>query len=169
MSTIVDQEEFVSRDAGGLRWRSWPARENPLRAALTVAALCVLGLTIGWLTRQTVLAWFGAGTMAISMWRFFLPVDFEFGVRGVDQVVLGRRRHRPWASIHAYKTCLDGVLLLPCRDFCLMDMLFSLYLPWPGHRGEVLAQLREHLGEPLEELPNERAAVIDEPLRDSAT
>ena len=83
--------------------------------------------------------------------------------------MLGRRRHRPWASIRAYQTCLAGVLLLPCRDFCLMDMFFGLYLPWPAEHGEVMAQLREHLGEPLEELPDGRAAVVDEPLRDSAT
>lgn len=151
MSTIVDQDELSPPLPSPIRWRSWPARDKPLYAVSVVAILTAVGLIVFRLTGQTTMAWAGMLTMAISLWRIFLPVDYELSVGGVDQWIFGRRQHSPWPSIRGYEICTEGILLLPQGHVCPMDAFFGLYLPWSRYRDEVLPHLRRHLGAALTE------------------
>ena len=165
MSTIVDQDELSRPLPSPLRWRSWPVRDKPLRAALVVAIFTAVGLVVFRLTGQTTMAWAGVLAMAISVWRVFVPVDYELSVGGVDQWILGRRQHSPWPSIRGYEIFTGGILLLPQGQVCPMDAFFGLFLPWSQHRDEVLAHLRRHLGAPL----TETALDPDGSLRTAST
>jgi hypothetical protein len=107
---------------------------------MAVTAPCVAQLT-----GRSYLGAFALTALALSLWRFFLPVLFELNAGGVHQRILGRRRHVPWKSIHRCEIFADGVLLLPMADRCALDALRGLYLPWGGHRDEVLANVRYYL------------------------
>ena len=143
-----------------LHWREWPLRDHPLRAAAVVAAMLAAGLIIAWTSGQAHLAWFGVAALAIAMWQFFVPVDYDLGPGGVGLSQFGRRRRLAWLSIRGYEVCPQGVLLLPCEAPCLADVPAGVFLAWSWRRDEVLAHVRLYLGQSWEDASNG-------PLRDS--
>jgi hypothetical protein len=84
--------------------------------------------------------------LALSLWRFFLPVVFTLSDTGVNETLLGRDRRIPWLAIRRYELQSKGVLLLPYSDAAGVDSLQGLFLPWGSHREEVLALLSYYLG-----------------------
>ena len=44
MSTTVALSKFDLPAQPAVRWRAWPARERPLRTAMLLAALAIVGL-----------------------------------------------------------------------------------------------------------------------------
>jgi hypothetical protein len=149
MSSIIDTSDFAVPGAA-VRWRSWPAREHPLLAIAVLAALVGAALGIRWLCGQPHLAWLAAAVLAASLWRFFLPIDFELGEDGVDQWLFGHHRRTAWSAIARYEVWDAGILLLFQDVVCPMDLARSFYLPCRGRRDEVLAEVRQHLANGLE-------------------
>lgn len=126
-----------------LRWRSWPMEEGgPPAWVLTAAMLSLTALT-GWVTASAVWAVVACGLLALSAWRYFVPVYFEINPQGVFQEVFGRRRRIAWRSIGQVEICRDGVLLAP-GDVCCAAAR-GLYVSWGGHRAEVIALVSYHL------------------------
>jgi hypothetical protein len=146
MSSIVDTSEFALPGAA-MRWRSWPAREHPLVAVLVLAALVGAALAVRWLCGQPYLAWLAAAALAASLWRFFLPIDYELGEDGIDQWLFGHHRRIPWSAISRYEVWDAAILLLPQDVACPLDLARSFYLPCRGRRDEVLAEVRQRLGD----------------------
>jgi len=147
MSTVVDQEGFLPPLPPPLRWRSWPAREHPLRALILAGAVLAAGLVAGRLSGQPPLGWLAVAALALALWRFFVPVDYGLGASGIDCWLLGRRRRCGWKSVQTYEVCPTGVLVLPREDACPLDAPLGLYLPWSGHREEILGHFSVYLGE----------------------
>ena len=147
MSTMSAREEpfWPEEPPPSMRWWSWPLRENTLCAGLVLLGLAAAGIGIRQLTGATHLALLAVAVLAIALWRFFLPVQFELNADGVNQWLFGRCRQIPWKAICGYEVCSAGVLLLPRADRCPMDPLRGLYLPWGSRRDEVLARVRYYL------------------------
>ena len=131
-----------------VRWRRWPLRDNFLVGAIGTIALVAAGALVYWQTGRLHLA-IGAGlVLAISAWRFFLPVTFELNAEGVHQWVWGRHRRIPWSEIRGHQILSSGVLLLPYDHGAPMDVMHGLFLPWGSRRDEIMAQLRYYLDPP---------------------
>ncbi len=120
-------------------------RDDTVRASSLVVGLLVGAVLIRWLSGQTYLALMAVIALAVALWRFFLPVEFELNERGIDQRVFGRRRHVPWQAVQRYEVCSSGVLLLPDEDRSPMAPFRGLYLPWSDRRSEVLALVGHYL------------------------
>jgi hypothetical protein len=116
-----------------------------LAAVLLGIGLVSAGFLVYWTTGQVHLAAIAVVPLSVALWRFFLPVQYELNDDGVQQSVLGRHRGVPWDCVHRYEICRTGVLLLPFSDYCRMDVLRGLYLPWGGHRGEILSRIHYYL------------------------
>ncbi len=130
-----------------IRWRSWPLADDLLRTMIVVVGLVVAWVVVRWVTGQTAMAVIALVALAISLWRFFLPVSYELSVEGVDQWFFGHKRRIPWKTVRRYEIRPAGVLLLPRSERCPMDVFRGLYLPWGNRREEILAQLHSYLGE----------------------
>jgi len=128
-----------------LCWQSWPLRQRPLRAVLALGVLLAVGIGVQWLTGRWHLAAASVAVLIVTSWRFFLPVTFQLSQSGIDYWVLGRRRHIPWESIRSCRIQADGVLLLPHQDDSLIARLNGVYVPWNGHKQQVLALLEQHV------------------------
>jgi hypothetical protein len=126
-----------------VNWRSWPLVEGGAKSlALLLAGLAVSAAT-GYVSASAF--WTALATLAIaaSLWRFFVPVYFEFSAMGVTQQVLGRRRRIAWQFIERCEICRAGIFLLP-HDAPLA-VFRGLYIPWGSHRAEVLALVQFYL------------------------
>jgi len=71
------------------------------------------------------------------MW---VPVQFELDVRGVQEIVLGRRRFVSWSSVASYQVDPQGVVLLGSRFPDPLSLLRGLYIA-AGDRHEELVAL----------------------------
>ena len=131
-----------------VRWRSWPLRDAPLAALVVVAGLIGVGMLVQSQTGRLHLAIGAALVLALSAWRFFLPVTIELNAEGVHQWVLGRHRRIPWNEIRRHRVFRAGVLLLPHEQGPPIDVLHGLFLSWGRRRDEILAQLTYYLDPP---------------------
>jgi hypothetical protein len=120
------------------RWRSWPLRENPARAAAVIAGLVALASAVAAIAGSVTLTILATAAMLIALWRFFLPVTFEVNEDGVQQMLFSRGYRLPWQAIRYYRPARRGVLLVPRGQRTEMAPFGSLYLPWDGHRAEVM-------------------------------
>ncbi|MHB8899598.1 MAG: hypothetical protein ACYC6Y_12700 [Thermoguttaceae bacterium] len=128
-----------------VRWRRWPLRDNLAVGVMGVVGLLSAGYVVYRQTGRFHLAAAAVGVLAVSAWRFFLPVTFELNAEGVHQWVWGRHRRIPWGEIHGHRIFPAGVLLLPYEEGAPMDVIHGLFLPWGRRRDEILAQLRYYL------------------------
>jgi hypothetical protein len=127
------------------RWTGWPARERGVSAILVTIGLLAVGFLVHWITDQVHLAAVAVAVLSVALWRFFVPVRYELNDDGVQQSVLGRHRRVPWDCVHRYEICRTGVLLLPFSDYCQMEVLRGLYLPWGKNRDEIVSRIRYYL------------------------
>lgn len=120
------------------RWRSWPLRESLWRSLGVAAGLCALAALVAVMTGSLVLTLLAVLAMLVALWRFFLPVTFEVNEHGVEQSLLSRAHRLPWQAIGHGRLCRGGVLLVPRGQRSEMAPFNSLYVPWNGHRDQVL-------------------------------
>ena len=83
--------------------------------------------------------------MALSLWRFFLPVVFTLSADGVNESVLGQDRRIPWSAVRRYEIHPKGVLLSHRQDATWVDSFQGIFLPWGNHRQEILALLNYYV------------------------
>ena len=112
-------------------------------AWLLTAAMLALTALVGWVMASTLWALAACGLLALAAWRYFVPVYFEINPQGIFQEVLSRPQRISWRSIGHVEVCRDGLFLAP-GDVCCAPMR-GLYLPWGGHRAEVLALVSYHM------------------------
>jgi hypothetical protein len=127
-------------------WRSWPFRQNLAQSGLVLAGLLAAGLGVRGVTGFTHLALLAVAALALSLWRFFLPVVFTLSADGVNESLLGRERRIPWFAIRRFEVYPKGVLLLPYTDAARVDCFQGIFLPWGDHRQEILTLLTYYLG-----------------------
>lgn len=94
----------------------------------------------GWLLGLTVIL-----ALALALWQFLLPVTFEFCSLGVRRYALGRVRLVPWEAIRAYQLRTSGVVFFQHSDPTTIDVVKSLFVPYPNEEDEVVAALRPYL------------------------
>jgi hypothetical protein len=144
-----------SDTAGGLRIRvapeevslvDWPLRQRPVRSLFALALAGGLSWLVGWGTMRWEAGVFAAAALAITLWRTWLPVQFDINSGGIAHTILGRWKRRiPWSAIQAYDIRTDGVLLVPDAVITPLSPLRGLYLHWGNQREAVLANLEYYV------------------------
>jgi hypothetical protein len=131
-------------------WRSWPlASDWRLSWALPVGILCV-GAMVWWLDGGWLLGLLAAAALALAVWQFLLPVTYEICSLGVRRYALGRMRLVPWSAVQAYQLRSTGVVFFQKDDPTAIDLLSSLFVPYPSDEDEVVVAVRLYLPHAIE-------------------
>ena len=109
---------------------------------LIVLGLVAAAFVVQYTSGQTYLAVAALATLALALWRFFVPVVYELSADGVDQWVFGRLVRLPWRVITRCEIRESGVLLTFRRDESPLAAIRGLFLPFDGNRDAVVAQVR---------------------------
>jgi hypothetical protein len=133
------------RDTPSLRWRNWPLADRPHWSWLMIAGILSVAGLVAYVGESWLFAFIVAIGLSITLWQYFVPVDFEVGHLGLRQTALGRTRLVPWHAIQAYQPRATGVVLYQRYDPTKIDLLCSLFVPFPADADETLAALREQL------------------------
>ena len=86
-----------------------------------------------------------AAALAVTLWQFLLPVDYEISPAGCSRQVLGRERLVPWNAVRSYRLRTTGIMLFRRADPAPIDALGSWFVPYPADKEELLAMTRYYL------------------------
>lgn len=80
-----------------------------------------------------------AGLMLLSLWRLYLPVQFELSAGGITRTVLGRSRRVPWSNVGCVLRRESGVIVLRDWENGPLALLRGIYIPYNNHKLDVQA------------------------------
>ncbi|MCO6455144.1 MAG: hypothetical protein J5I93_07580 [Pirellulaceae bacterium] len=136
----------MRKDVREARLRNWPLRQDGIGPWLLLAASVGVALVVGLVSNSSLA---GGGTMLallLSIWRVWLPVQFELGPRGILQTV-GRRTYRiSWREFRRYRPFRRGVLLLVDPEPSPLDAFRGLFIRYDGQKDHVLSVVDYYLG-----------------------
>jgi hypothetical protein len=148
--SVAQQAEAESAVSTSLRWRSWPLADHSHWSWLLPVGIVSTGVAVWWLGGGVLLGVAAATALAVGMWQFLLPVSFEICSSGVRRYAMGRMRLVPWQAIRAYQLRTTGVVFFQKTDPATIDLLSSLYVPYPSDEDEVVVAVRLYLPHAVE-------------------
>jgi len=141
----VTQQAEAESPSATIRWRNWPLADNWRWSWLLPTGVLCVGAVVaivgdGWLVGLV-----AVGALAVALWQFFIPVEYEICTLGIRRQAFGRSRLVPWHAIGAYQFRTNGVVLFQRPDPVALDTLGSLFVPNPPDEDELLVAVRLYL------------------------
>ena len=136
-----------------VRITNWPIQDEGPWSWLTAGGLAAVALLAGAVSTSLLMGIAVFVALALSVWRLWVPVTFEFNSRGVTQDCWGRRRRIPWIDVAHYEVLSSGVLLSADRNRVPLAPLRSICVQWHGQRNELLNVLEFFVSEEQAESP----------------
>ena len=133
-----------------VHWRSWPLVDHWRWSWLAIAGLLAAGGAVWYLDGGWTLAAVVMVGLAGTTWQYFVPVSFEIDTLGLRRIALRRTRLIPWHAIRAYQPRPTGIVLYQRDDPTKLDLLRSVFVPFPADEDEMVCAMREHLGHATE-------------------
>ena len=149
-TTRTTMHQAGQDSAATLRWRSWPLVDQPRWSWLTACGMLGAGGMVWYLGGGWLLAIAAIGGLAATLWPFLLPIRYEIDTLGLRRYALGRTRLIPWHAVRSYQLRPTGVVLYRRADPTKIDLLRSLFVPFPADEDSMLCAMREHLPHALE-------------------
>lgn len=139
----VSQSAAAERSAA-VQWRSWPFVDRRRWSWLALVFVAGIGGGVLQLSRSWPLAILAAVGLTITLWSFFLPAYYEITPVGLRRRVLGRTRLVPWHAIRAYRLRPAGIVLYQRSDPIAIDLLRSMFIPYPPDPDDLLYAVRQY-------------------------
>jgi hypothetical protein len=148
--SLTNQVEAESSPLATIRWRNWPLADHwrsswTIPASILLIGAAVTSLGGGWLLGLAAVA-----ALALALWQFLVPVTYEICSLGLRRYALGRMRLVPWSAIHSYQLRTTGVVFYQRPDPIAVDLLNSMFVPYPSDEDEVVVALRLYLPHAIE-------------------
>ena len=132
-------EAAEAPSGAALSWSAWPAQEHPLRAAVLIAALAVLGVLVRQGTHDAVLAVAGPLFVLLSVSSWLLPTTYRLTDESLEVRSLGVTRARPWSEMRRMTVDEQGIFLSPFERKHWLDAYRGVRLLTGGNRDQVVA------------------------------
>jgi hypothetical protein len=133
-----------------LQWRIWPLAEHKRWSWLLVVGVLATGGICAYLGKSWLAGLLVVLGLSVTLWKFFVPVSYEIESLGLRRSSLGRSRVIAWQAVRAYQLRPTGVLLFQRPDPTAVDLLRSIFIPYPADDDEVLCAVRELLSHAVE-------------------
>jgi hypothetical protein len=147
MSTATDPaaRRYLASDPPDLIWQSWPLLDGAPWSWCVPPGLCVVGWMVSTTTGHVSFGILAAVSLALALWRWFVPARYEIGPSGVSHRVLGWRSKLRWSDVRHIEVRSRGVLLFRHGNRSQLDALNATYLPCATHRDVVLRLMEKYL------------------------
>lgn len=133
-----------------VRWRNWPLTEARRSSWWIVVAIVAIVAVAANTNGSSPTALIGAIGLFVTLWQFFVPVEYEVATSGLRRTALGRTRLVPWPAIRAYQFRETGAVLFQRHDPARIDVLRSLFVPFPSDAEEAREALRRAMFNAIE-------------------
>jgi len=130
---MILQDEIVitPMDQPVIQYRIWSLWERKLSSLVILFLTVALTLAIYRLTDKTHLAVAACALLLGSVWRLFIPMQFELSSDGITQWVFGYRRTIHWREVRSYVIQKEGILILPHRTRYPLDAIRGIFIAIP--------------------------------------
>ena len=127
-----DDIVFSPMDQPVIQYRIWSVWERKFTSLVILSLTLGLTLAVYHLTDgKTHLAVCVCVLLLGSVWRLFVPMQFELSVEGITQWIFGYRRTIPWSDIRSYVIQKEGILILSHRTRYPLDAMQGIFIPIP--------------------------------------
>jgi hypothetical protein len=149
-STFPSKVQPAHTEQLTLHWRIWPLVDNARWSWLVIVGILFVAVIVVLIGRNWLLAAAAAVGLTITLWQFFMPVRYEASTLGIRRTALGRTRLVPWHAVRAYQLCTSGAVLYQQFEPVKIDLLRSIFLPYPADEDELICALRQYLSHAVE-------------------
>lgn len=149
-TTVFEPDALLAGPPANLQFTNWAIRDNGIVTWIFVVVLFVGVFAAAFVTQSHLVALVGSAALFVTTWRLWIPVEFEFGPRGIVETVMGKRRRIPWAAIGSCKIRRDGVFFSPTIELVPMSALRGIYVGWGNDKEELIAIVKYYLGQRVE-------------------
>jgi hypothetical protein len=152
-STVRSLTQYLEPESSAIvtiRWRNWPLVDSPRWSWILPAGVLSVGVLVAWIGDGWLLPALAVAALAVAFWQFLLPVNHEICSLGVRRYALGRMRLIPWNAIRAYQLRTTGVLFFQRDSPTPVDLLSSLFVPYPADEDEVVVAVRLYLAHAMQ-------------------
>jgi hypothetical protein len=125
-------------------WTSWPLVDEMRWSWTVLVGVIAVGIAVWQASGGWLLAIAASIGLAATLWRFFLPTDYEAAAVGLRRRVLGRTRLVPWHAVRAYRLRASGIVLYQRSNPSGADLLRSMFIPYPADADELLCAMRQY-------------------------
>lgn len=133
-------------DNDTLEWVSWPMKEKPGATVVLVVIMLVSAFAASVMMENIWWGIIGIALLLLSMWSYFLPVEFVMDSAGVSKKSLFGKEVRKWREVRSIVTDANGVLLSPFKEPTRLAKFRGLGVQFSGNREEVLEFIRARIG-----------------------
>ena len=144
MNNNIDVPEAAGKDT--LEWVSWPMKERPGATVALVAIMLVSAFAASVMMGNIWWGVIGIALLSLSMWSYFLPVEFVMDPAGVSKKSLFGKEIRKWREVRSIVPDANGVLLSPFKEPTRLAKFRGLGVQFSGNREEVLEFIRARIG-----------------------
>lgn len=88
--------------------------------------------------------------LTVTLRHFMLPIEYEITSLGIRRRTMRRSRLVPWHAVRAYQLRPTGVVLFQRHDASKLDLLRSMFVPYPEEPDELLLAIRSQLTHAVE-------------------
>lgn len=149
MSSSFENPLRAKQIPESVRIVNWPIRDDGIWGWLMVTGFVAIGAFASTVSESPIMGLLAFAVLAVAAWRLWIPVTFDFSLRGVTQTILRRRRRIPWNQIARYEVYPKGVLLLAEHARSPLSPFRGLFVGW-GKEKENLMRILEFYLEPIE-------------------
>jgi hypothetical protein len=148
--SLTQQLEAEPSPSATIRWRDWPLANDWRKSWLLPAGIICVGALLAWLGGGWLIGLIAVAALALAVWQYLLPVTYEISSPGIRRYALGRMRLVPWTAIRAYQLRPTGVVFFQRSDPTAVDLLSSLFVPYPSDEDEIVVAIRLYLPHAVE-------------------
>jgi hypothetical protein len=128
-----------------LEWVSFPMRERPKATVALVAIMLVSSFAASVMMGNIWWGIIGLALLFLSMWNFFLPVEFVMDSVGVRKKSPFGTEVKKWEEVRSIVPDANGVLLSPFKEPTRLAKFRGLSVQYSGNREEVLEFIRARI------------------------
>jgi hypothetical protein len=128
-----------------LEWVSFPMRERPRATVALVVIMLVSSSAASVMMGNIWWGIIGLALLFLSMWNFFLPVDFVMDSKGVRKESPFGTEIKKWEEVRSIVPDANGVLLSPFKEPTRLAKFRGLSVQYSGNREEVLEFIRARI------------------------
>ena len=141
-----NSDVIKTADSDTVEWVSWPAKERPGATVALVAIMLVSAFAASVMMGNIWWGVIGIVLLSLSMWSYFLPVEFVMNSAGVSKKSLFGNEVRKWREVRSIVPDANGVLLSPFKEPTRLAKFRGLGVQFSGNREEVLEFIRARIG-----------------------
>ncbi|MCK5130980.1 MAG: hypothetical protein KAR40_02380 [Candidatus Sabulitectum sp.] len=128
-----------------LEWISFPMKERPRATVALVVIMLTSSFAASVMMGNVWWGIIGLALLFLSMWSYFLPVEFIMDSTGVRKKSPFGTEVRKWKEVRSIVPDANGVLLSPFKEPTRLAKFRGLSVQFSGNREEVLEFIRARI------------------------